>query len=266
MNRRPASTPRSAFTLIELLVVISIIGLLMGLLLPAVQKVRAIGQRAKTGADIGQLSTAAANFNQEFKFNPPENFTIPATKNANDVNNQILQQMYPRYQLDSGNTGIVSGLTGAGTTLQGIQSFIYFVCGPTMTGWAIDGPFAPTSAAVNKKGPFFEYTGPPLTNYTYNDPLGTAYVYFGSTAGQKYGPLSPANPNYTGTSPSGVVPYTNSAGKPFNVGGVQIISAGANKRFGPGGNWTPGSGQYAAETDGADDTANFNGGNTLVNP
>ena len=118
---------RPGFTLVELLVVVAIIGILIALLLPAVQAARESSRRARCVNNMKQLGVAVHNFHDVHKFLPVSNRPLGLTTaprigwaiNALPyIEQEGIFQQYDQTQNWSSNT-LGSGQTVANQTLCG---------------------------------------------------------------------------------------------------------------------------------------------------
>jgi prepilin-type N-terminal cleavage/methylation domain-containing protein/prepilin-type processing-associated H-X9-DG protein len=92
---------KRAFTLIELLVVISIIGMLMGILLPALNKAKAQARRAYCSSNLRQIGVAFRSYLDDFRDVMPKSSAFPWYTNDphNDPNNPLYEPPITKYLL-----------------------------------------------------------------------------------------------------------------------------------------------------------------------
>jgi prepilin-type N-terminal cleavage/methylation domain-containing protein len=262
---------RRAFTLLELLVVVSIIGVLLAILVPAVMAVMARGTATRNVSDIQQLSAACQTFYTRNGFYPPSRvilcdsysdyFADPATcrtpkspLHADSV--ATLCRMFPRIKGGAGAAwAAVVDWNGNGTvdgpvTLEGDQCLVFFLGGIPMTSGTTFGcqgfgknPVNPTQAGGDRDT-YFQFKSGQLANLhgngylSYLDAYGKVpFAYFsgyGTTNGYNRYFAAAANSDCASL---GVWPYAKQLGAApayLNPDSCQIISAGKDGVFGPG--------------------------------
>jgi prepilin-type N-terminal cleavage/methylation domain-containing protein len=272
--RSPTSRSRVAFTLIELLVVIAIIGVLVALTAAGVMRFMGEGPKMVAKNDINQLSISLELFKNKYKVYPPS--AIKLCENRSEYSASAFDQesltylvnIWPKLGDFKGiKWGGATNLPAGGVVLDCDQCLVFFLGGiPTVSG----GVYGTSGFSVNPINPadttpdrarFYEFkagsrlrarvTGSPFPSF-YDAYEKQPYLYFSS------GRSKNINGGYVAAHGAtfGVTPYLQTATKFWNPTTFQIVCAGVDTTFGPGGLWntsTPATGA------GADDFTNFHG-------
>jgi prepilin-type N-terminal cleavage/methylation domain-containing protein/prepilin-type processing-associated H-X9-DG protein len=173
----PKSNKHSGFTLIELLVVIAIIGVLISLLVPAVQKVRESAARAECSNKLKQIGIATHNINDAKKLLPPMasnlssgnlNNALPPYKKAAlgfTLFNWLLPYVDQENLYNNSNMSVNTTVNGIGVYQTPIPTYICpsepVPSGPKAPGWgSVANGSQWTWAISNYAGNYFVFGSP----------------------------------------------------------------------------------------------------------
>jgi prepilin-type N-terminal cleavage/methylation domain-containing protein len=149
VNRTLLRRQRRGFTLIELLVVIAIIAILIGLLLPAVQKVREAAARAQSQNNLKQLGLAIHNCASTNNGKIWVNNLAPTTTSGKG---NFFIQILPFIEGDTVFNNITIGALVAGPPPS------QPIAGPATTGWPpLKLYFAPLDSTSDPSQPWLSY-------------------------------------------------------------------------------------------------------------
>jgi hypothetical protein len=218
---------------------------------------------------------------------PPTGYTPAQVAQLATDSQAFLRKVWPRLQFGAGapkvdwnSDGTLGNFNGI---LEGEECLVFFLGGAnngtTFIGFSTDAT-NPMNPATGRRGPYYQFEMPrvkpgPSTTFAgaarpffmYADPYGTPYAYFSSINGPNnysaYRGVMPAGKQHDCFSLANFPPYFQPPPSPtaalqfYNPDTFQIISAGKDGKFGPGGSWSPQSGPSGTAPNGADDLSNF---------
>jgi prepilin-type N-terminal cleavage/methylation domain-containing protein/prepilin-type processing-associated H-X9-DG protein len=166
-------TPARGFTLIELLVVIAIIGVLIALLLPAVQSAREAARRSQCTNNLKQLALAVANYESSTGSYPPGHYSQRRATNPGAVSLGINMHVFIAKYLEQSAAYDAFNFSvairdAANVTVAGVGISVL---------WCPSDPAVSNSAALD---PFYVYR-PTGSRQNFNSYVGNRGTFYGDT-------------------------------------------------------------------------------------